>query len=424
MRTVLKSLTLLVVLLLPATVFAQASLTGTVRDASGAVLPGVTVEAASPALIEKVRTATTDGSGQYRIVDLRAGHLLADVHAARLQRRQAGQHRADRFADADDSRRHESRRHRGDDYGHRRVAGRRRAERASRGRHRQRLDPVDPRVTCGGCAAQRDARPDGGWQRHRAVADDDVLLCQRRRQQRRAHGRERHDRRRGAQRRRLVVRLRCGRRRGSLHPRWRRAGRDGYRRPDHEHRPALGRQHVRGHRVHEPRRRLVARRQPQRRAPRPRPDRDARDHPGARRQLFTRRPDSSRPSLVLRAVPQPRYADGCRRHHRERECRQRGPMGLDVEPGERAAGAGPHDGDGTVCRAGGPEPLQRQLRVPEALRGHAAGRRDRGLSQPRRGLGRPRHDHAVAGGDRHGGARLLRVAVPSHPDAVDDAGHR
>jgi hypothetical protein len=54
-------------------VFAQASITGTVRDTSGAVLPGVTVEAASPALIEKVRTATTDGNGQYRIVDLRAG---------------------------------------------------------------------------------------------------------------------------------------------------------------------------------------------------------------------------------------------------------------------------------------------------------------------------------------------------------------
>jgi hypothetical protein len=53
--------------------FAQASITGTVRDTSGAVLPGVTVEAASSALIEKVRTATTDGNGQYRIVDLRAG---------------------------------------------------------------------------------------------------------------------------------------------------------------------------------------------------------------------------------------------------------------------------------------------------------------------------------------------------------------
>src|SRR5690242_18376085 len=70
MRTLMKSLITLAVLLLPSTVFAQASLTGTVRDASGGVLPGVTVEAASPALIEKVRTAVTDGSGQYRIVDL------------------------------------------------------------------------------------------------------------------------------------------------------------------------------------------------------------------------------------------------------------------------------------------------------------------------------------------------------------------
>jgi hypothetical protein len=73
MRTVLKCLPIFVVLLLPATVFAQASLTGTVRDASGGVLPGVTVEASSPALIEKVRTAITDETGQYRIVDLRPG---------------------------------------------------------------------------------------------------------------------------------------------------------------------------------------------------------------------------------------------------------------------------------------------------------------------------------------------------------------
>jgi hypothetical protein len=73
MRTVLKCVALVAVLLLPATVFAQASLTGTVRDASGGVLPGVTVEAASPALIEKVRTGVTDGSGQYRIVDLQPG---------------------------------------------------------------------------------------------------------------------------------------------------------------------------------------------------------------------------------------------------------------------------------------------------------------------------------------------------------------
>jgi hypothetical protein len=60
-------------LILPATAFAQAALTGVVRDPSGGVLPGVIVEAASPALIEKVRSVSTDGTGQYRIVDLRTG---------------------------------------------------------------------------------------------------------------------------------------------------------------------------------------------------------------------------------------------------------------------------------------------------------------------------------------------------------------
>jgi hypothetical protein len=57
----------------PAAVYAQASITGVARDTSGAVLPGVTVEAASPALIEKVRAVVTDDAGQYRIVDLRPG---------------------------------------------------------------------------------------------------------------------------------------------------------------------------------------------------------------------------------------------------------------------------------------------------------------------------------------------------------------
>src|SRR5687767_7584781 len=66
-------LLLAVLLLLPSAAFAQAALTGTVRDTSGAVLPGVTVEVSSPALIEKVRTAVTDGDGLWRIVDLRPG---------------------------------------------------------------------------------------------------------------------------------------------------------------------------------------------------------------------------------------------------------------------------------------------------------------------------------------------------------------
>src|ERR1700741_2141444 len=68
---------LLAVCLLPASAaVAQTStsgIAGVVKDTTGAVLPGVTVEAASPALIEKVRTVVTDGDGNYKIVDLRPG---------------------------------------------------------------------------------------------------------------------------------------------------------------------------------------------------------------------------------------------------------------------------------------------------------------------------------------------------------------
>jgi hypothetical protein len=78
MRVSAKSLVTLAFLLLlaPALAFAQAGgaqLSGTVKDASGAVLPGVTVEASSPALIEKIRSVVSDGSGQYRIIDLPPG---------------------------------------------------------------------------------------------------------------------------------------------------------------------------------------------------------------------------------------------------------------------------------------------------------------------------------------------------------------
>src|SRR3990170_2013490 len=58
---------------IPSTAWAQSAFSGTVRDSSGAVMPGVTVEASSPALIEKVRSAVTDENGVYRIIDLRPG---------------------------------------------------------------------------------------------------------------------------------------------------------------------------------------------------------------------------------------------------------------------------------------------------------------------------------------------------------------
>ena len=70
-KLVLLAIALIVSVPMPA--FAQATLAGLVRDTSGAVLPGVTVEASSPVLIEKVRSGVTDGTGRYTIPDLRPG---------------------------------------------------------------------------------------------------------------------------------------------------------------------------------------------------------------------------------------------------------------------------------------------------------------------------------------------------------------
>src|SRR6516162_4805248 len=74
MRTVLGCCVLLAsIWILPTAALAQVTLAGAAKDASGAVLPGVTVEASSPVLIETTRTATTDGAGQYRIESLQPG---------------------------------------------------------------------------------------------------------------------------------------------------------------------------------------------------------------------------------------------------------------------------------------------------------------------------------------------------------------
>src|SRR5688572_10590649 len=73
MRKCLWGVLVAVVTLLPSTAWAQASIAGSARDTSGAALPGVTVEASSPALIEKVRTTVTDESGLFRIVNLPPG---------------------------------------------------------------------------------------------------------------------------------------------------------------------------------------------------------------------------------------------------------------------------------------------------------------------------------------------------------------
>jgi hypothetical protein len=74
----------------PITAFGQSATTGTiagiVRDSTGAVLPGVTVEASSPALIEKMRAAVSDDSGNYKVIDLRPGTYTVTFSLAGFNR--------------------------------------------------------------------------------------------------------------------------------------------------------------------------------------------------------------------------------------------------------------------------------------------------------------------------------------------------
>src|SRR5215467_8172653 len=73
-QRLVRTIATFLVALAPTVALAQSTgIAGVVRDTSGAVLPGVTVEASSPALIERVRTVATDSQGQYKIVDLRPG---------------------------------------------------------------------------------------------------------------------------------------------------------------------------------------------------------------------------------------------------------------------------------------------------------------------------------------------------------------
>ena len=93
-----------------------ASIAGVVRDTSGGVMPGVTVEASSPALIEKTRTAITDGDGQYKIIDLRPGTYTVTFSLAGFSTvKREGIELTGDFT-AHDQRRPEGRRARGDDH--------------------------------------------------------------------------------------------------------------------------------------------------------------------------------------------------------------------------------------------------------------------------------------------------------------------
>ena len=192
-------------LLFPTTSYAQATLAGVVRDSSGAVLPGVTVEAASPALIEKVRTAVTDGTGQYQIVDLRpgtytvtfslsgsAGVKREDV-AGQRRRRHHGQRRAERRRCHRDAHVIQAKRRSStiaDTFVVRPCSRTRRSPSSRRSRLRRH--------------SRRDSDPAGRRRELIVVGQPELLQRARRPRQRRARDGRRLERRRGVQRRRRV----------------------------------------------------------------------------------------------------------------------------------------------------------------------------------------------------------------------------
>ncbi len=111
-------------LALPALVHAQSAITGVVKDTSGAVLPGVTVEASSDALIEKTKSVVTDGDGVYRIVDLRPGTYVVTFTLTGFSTLRRDGDRAAVRVHGHDQRRPARRRPRGVDHGHGRCPGR------------------------------------------------------------------------------------------------------------------------------------------------------------------------------------------------------------------------------------------------------------------------------------------------------------
>ncbi len=204
-------------LLIATTAFAQGSIGGLVKDSTGAVLPGVTVEAASPVLIEKVRTTISDSSGRYQIVDLRPGSYTITFTLPGFNTVKHDGVIRGRIRQRGRGRRPARRRARGDGHRHRRDAGRGHA-----------VDHAAARAQLrdGGCAAER-------AQLLRPRAHDSRHARRRQRRRRLPHPGRRPERHRPRQQERRSARDRQRRQHHDA------AGRRQHRRPDARRRLGL-----------------------------------------------------------------------------------------------------------------------------------------------------------------------------------------
>ena len=161
--------------LLPNVAHAQSAIVGVVKDTSGAVLPGVTVEASSDVLIEKTRSVTTDGNGQYKIVDLRPGQYIVTFSLTGFAVDQTRKRGSASQLHERDQRGHEGRIARRVDHGLRHLAGRRRDDCRSRAGAQSRSDRRDSDGTHdsghGTAHRRRQLEPAGHRRRARHAAD-------------------------------------------------------------------------------------------------------------------------------------------------------------------------------------------------------------------------------------------------------------
>ena len=288
-------------MLLSTAAYAQSAIVGVVKDTSGASMPGVTVEASSDVLIEKVKSAVTDGDGAYRIADLRPGTYTVTFTLPGFKTfRRDGLQLPSEFTATVNSR---TRRRlaRGNHHRDRRLAGGRRHLRGEDLGAQPRGDRPDPdRPQHPGprpAGGRRQPQPAGHRRRARHAAD---LHVDARHVDRQHHGAGRRpdDQRPAGRRRDPELLQRRDERRDELPDRGdRRRDLVGRRPPEHD--SARRRQPV-------PRRlqdgdaagRLAVE-QPDRSAPRPRPQRRQRHRPHHRLHRVARRPDQEGQAVVL-----------------------------------------------------------------------------------------------------------------------------
>ena len=381
MRYLAKAVLLAAVVLFPALAHAQ-SLTGVVRDGSGGVLPGVTVEAASPALIEKVRTVVSDGSGQYRLENLPPGSysVTYTLPGFSTVKRDVVELTTGVTVTLNTEMRVGGLQETITVTGETPVVDVQNSTRVQRVLDDEVVAALPASRGYGNLLATVSGIQANGTAEQRHRPRHDLLHLARRPQQRGHRADRRHERRLGLQRRRRGgLRLRHRRRPGSAGHGGRRSRRGRPRRACLQPGAQDRRQQLRRHLLRQPRRQVVAERQRRRRAAVVRHPQRGGHHPELGHQLLDGRADQARQGVVLRHGADVRLLHRHRRPLRQRQRGQSAALGLRGRSEHHAAlGHQPQDRRRPCDRpALAEEQGQRLLRLSEGVRRQLVRRRRR-----------------------------------------------